>query len=645
MYSKLLSKNIHRKLRERKRKYKHHKEKYTKKSVFFFFIFFLLIIFSLIVYLTNLVTTYSENLPSISTPFDRKLPESSIIYDNEGNILYTIFGSQNRIYIPLKKIPMNMRYATLAAEDINFYSEDGINPAAILRSATYDLFFHTSGESLQGASTITQQLVKYTSLPQTQTLERKVKEVIMTLKIVQSYSKDQILEAYLNAVPYGGNNYGVEAAARAYFNKDIDQLDLAQCAFLAGLPQAPSLYSPLFSTNPQATAYAINRQHYVLEQMLKYRSITHVTEEQIDEAENEPLIFNTDQSIKYPSFVLYIRDNILYPLYGKDAVNTQGFKIYTTLNSKIQDIGQSVITSGVKRNLAYGYNTHNASLVAINSTTGDLLAMIGSVDYNNTSPYVDGNVNMTMSGISPGSSIKPFVYLTAFEQGEDPNTQVHDEKTTFNGNYTPMDFDDKYEGPMPISQALLESRNIPAVETTQKIGLNNFYSNLIKLGYSSLGPIYNYGLSLGIGGCDISLLDHTAAYTVLSQDGVKIPVRSFTKIEDKFNNVKYDNTKVTPTRIFDKDKVQQLNGILKNYHTLWPVKSKGYVVAGKTGTSQDNKNNLFMGYSSTLAVGVWAGNTNQSYTTSYTFGENASSPIWNDFMLQVLPMFNNTSNF
>lgn len=652
-YPSLLQKKIHSHVIQTQKKHTAKEQKqYDKRSIYFFFTVFILVLVGVIGYFGQLIATYSLNLPSTSTPFERKLPESSLIYDSKGNILYSIYSTQNRIYVPLQSIPQTMRLAMLAAEDINFYKEEGINLQAIARSALHDIFNYSGETSLQGASTITQQLVKYTALNLNRTTERKIKEVILTLRVSQKYSKDQILEAYLNTVPFGGSNYGIEVAARQYFGEDVSQLDLAQSAFLAGLPQAPSIYAPTYDTKTNTFTVplgAIDRQEYVLDQMLKNKDITGVTNDDISIAKAEVLHFKSID-IKYQSFDQYIK-GLLYTMYG-DGVYTDGYKVYTTLDPNLQDLAQQKVTLGVAKQTAQGLGVHNGSLVAIDATNGNTLAMIGSVDYNNTSPKVAGNINMALSPVSPGSSVKPFVYLGGFETGMNPDTKLQDVKTTFQGNYTPMDFDNKFENDISLKDALLQSRNIPAVEVAQKIGLQHVYSNLVRAGLP-LGSIYNYGLSLAIGGCEIPLIDHTGAFAVLSQDGVKHPIRSILLVKNKYGKTVEDNTKVQSSTIFDPNLVKEMNSILKNYHTLQVgdkssknvINGVTYEVAGKTGTGQDNKNNLFMGYSGHLSVGVWVGNTDQSFTNNNTFGEDTAAPIWNAFMHEALPEFSANNGF
>lgn len=599
--------------------------------------FAIVVVLLSIIYVSAVLAEYSRNLPSEATPFERKLPESTQIFSSNGTLLYTIYDKQNRIYVPLKQIPSTMKWSMLAAEDINFYKEDyGINPSAIARAGVHDVF-SPGANSLQGASTITQQLVKYTTVGDERTIGRKIQELILTLKIEQRYTKNDVLEAYLNAVPFGGDNYGVEAASRAYFGKDIWNLDLAQCALLAGLPQAPSVYSPLFGTSP---ALAKDRQMYVLQELMKHRDIDGLKASDIMAAEKESLVYtNPDTTVIAPHFVFFIK-RLLELQYGKTTVETGGLKVYTSLNLQYQALAQQAVANGALHNIQSGQNAHNASLVSIDNNTGDILAYVGSANYWDTSRQVAGNVDMVSSTISPGSSIKPFVYVLGFKNGDTPKTIVQDTPAQFAGGYVPMDFDDSYEGNITIRKALLDSRNIPAVRELQKVGIPALYSEFETLGIGNLLPIYDYGLSMAIGGEDISLLDLTHAYTIFPNNGDEIPLRPIIKIYDKYGNIIDDHTSaIYPRFIIDSKYTTMINSILQDYHTLAPVKAAGFMVAGKTGTSQYNKNLLFLGYSKDITTGVWAGNTDQSLTTSNSWGETAAAPIWNSYMIQILQTF------
>jgi len=644
MQSQSVSRRVHKNLKQTKHKHASEDREYIRRSCFFFALLFILAGITGVVYVGSVIAKYATNLPPTDTPLSRSLPESTLVYDKNGNIIYTIYSSENRIYVPLSKIPKVMQMAMLSAEDIHFYSEDGIDPLAIARSAVFDIFAKSQDETLQGASTITQQLVKYTSLTQSRTVERKVKEIILTLKVTQAYSKDQILQAYLNTVPFGGNNYGIEAASQAYFNKDVWNLDLAESAFLAGLPQAPGVYSPLYSSDPAALQFALSRQHYVLAQMLKYKNITGVTSAEIQSALSEKLVFASPEYLKYPDFDLYIR-GLLDQMYGTNMVNNGGLRVYTTLDPTLEADAEATVQKDVPKLVAEGLNAHNASLIAEDTTNGNLLAMVGSVNYNDPSPEVEGNVNMTLFPVSPGSSVKPWVYMTAFEQGQNPDSIVNDVKTTFTGDYTPEDFDFKYMGNISIKTALLNSRNIPAVETAMKVGLVNVYNNITAGGLISIPPAFASYPSLAIGSCYIPLIQETAGYQVFSQDGVMHPMRSILLVQNKYGQTIYNNQAVLSTQLFPTTPVKELNSILQGYSTLAPVKARGYTVAGKTGTSQDAKNNIFMGYSSHLATGVWSGNTNQTATSANTFGEDTAALLWNDFMLKALPLYPGNSAF
>lgn len=604
-----------------------------------FCILILLAILGVSILASAIIAQYSRNLPSVQQVFARSAPETTQIYAGDGTLLASVYDKENRIYEPLSQIPKQMQWAVLAAEDVEFFQEDtGINIKSIARAAIYDVSHKDTG-SLQGASTITQELVKDTVLTQNQTLGRKIQEIIITLRISQKYTKEDILQAYLNKVGFGGSNYGVEAAAQFYFGKDVGQLDLAQCALLAGLLQAPSIYSPLVGSEPNLAQV---RQRYVLNQMLIHKDLTGVTQDEITQAENETLVYNTNPvqpQLQAPQFVYYI-EQLLKNQYGDNLVNNGGLKVYTSINLHDQQLATKAVQEGVAKELAQGQNAHNASLVSIDPSTGEVLAMVGSVNYSDTSKKVSGNVNMATSHISPGSSVKPFVYTLAFQNlGYTPKTIVPDIKKTFAGGYTPMDWDYKFEGEIPVKTAVLNSRNIPAVDTGNKLGLSSMYAMFQNLDITGLGPIDNYGLSFAIGAADISLLDFTNAYTIFPNDGYEYPLRPILKIYDKFGKLVEDNTSNKPRLIFQSYYIKEMNSILVNYSTLSPVRSAGYSVAGKTGTSQNNADLLFMGYSANLVTGVWAGNTDNSPTTSNSWGESVAAPIWNQYMLSVLPQY------
>ena len=372
-----------------------------------------LVLLGLGLYLKNL----QSSLPSPDELVERTSDQSTQIYDRNGKLLYTVYGDQNREFVSIDKIQEHTKWALLAAEDIEFYQHKGVDYMGIAKAVIQNF---TAGSVVRGASTITQQLVKTTILYDVlgdeaykQTYSRKIKEVLITMQVEQSFSKDEILQMYMNEIPLGGVNYGFEAAANAYFGKNVEDLDLAESALIAGLIQSPGIYSPLYGTNPDLAKV---RQTYVLDQMLRHKNLTGVTEEEIQAAKDQELVYNTKRiDIKAPHFVFYVK-SLLEKEFGVDRVERGGLKVTTSLDYSIQQIAEEEIIKGVAG--AKRYNVNNGSMVVIDPKTGELLAMVGSVDYWNTKdPRVDGNVNIALSYRQMGSSVKPFVYLTAITQG------------------------------------------------------------------------------------------------------------------------------------------------------------------------------------------------------------------------------------
>lgn len=364
-----------------------------------------LVLLGLGLYLKNL----QKSLPSPDELVERTSDQSTQIFDRNGKLLYTVYGDQNREFVSIDKIQEHTKWALLAAEDIEFYQHKGVDYMGIAKAVIQNF---TAGSVVRGASTITQQLVKTTILYDVlgdeaykQTYSRKIKEILITMQVEQTFSKDEILQMYMNEIPLGGVNYGFEAAANAYFGKNVEDLDLAESALIAGLIQSPGVYSPLYGTNPDLAKV---RQTYVLDQMLKHKNLTGVTEEEIQAAKDQELVYNTKRiDIKAPHFVFYVK-SLLEEEFGVDRVERGGLKVTTSLDSSIQQIAEEEIAKGVDG--AKRYNVHNGSMVVIDPKTGELLAMVGSVDYWNVKdPRVDGNVNIALSNRPMGSSVKPFV--------------------------------------------------------------------------------------------------------------------------------------------------------------------------------------------------------------------------------------------
>ncbi len=557
-----------------------------------------------------------SSLPSPDQLVERSFDQSTQILDREGKLLYTVYGDKNREFVSIDDIPEHTKWALIAAEDIEFYQHKGVDYLSIMKAFVQNL---RAGGVVRGASTLTQQLVKTTILfdvlgdeAYAQTYSRKIKEVLITMQVEQSFTKDEILQMYMNEVPLGGVNYGFQAAANAYFDKDVKDLTLAESALIAGLIQSPGVYSPLYGTNPDL---AKKRQDYVLDQMLKNKKLTGVTEEEIEEAREEELVYSTrDIDIKAPHFVFYVKQ-LLEAEFGIDRVERGGLKVTTTLDSSLQEIAEEEIVKGVEA--ARKNNVNNGAMVVINPKNGQVLAMVGSVDYFNVEdPRVDGNVNIAVSDRQMGSSVKPFVYLTAINQGYGPWLLTPDISEIQFGNYKPTNWDKQYGGLMTARKALVLSRNVPAVYTLQLAGIDNFLLTMEKLGVTGLANKAIYGLSLGLGSGEMKLLEFTNAYATLANSGVKNDITAILKVEDYKGEVIKEVKEEEGQRVIDEKEAYLVNwmicdlaGFNDRYGNQYYYIGKSKL-CGKTGTTDGPKDLLAFLYNENLTVGVWTGNNN-----------------------------------
>ncbi len=595
----------------------------------------------MVISLAIVSSVYLKGLPKVTVPLLRNHSENTLIYSRNGTLIDTIYGNQNREYVKYNQISPYMIKAMISAEDVHFFSENlGIDPVGILR-ALYDDLFHSQA-GIQGGSTITQQLVKLTALSDTQSLRRKVRGLFLTLEVSSQYSKKQILQAYLNDISFGGDVYGIQMAAETYFGIPAKDLNVAQSSLLAGIVQAPGVYSPLYGTHPEL---AFQRQHYVLNQMLVHQNIVQIPVSSIKTAENTKLTFNTTlNNLVAPWFIYYTRA-YLDSMYGTKKVDEGGFRVYTTLSLKLQNIAQNAVTSGVNTLINQGYNTHNSSLVALNPKNGHVLAMVGSVNYNANTTYVKGAVNSTLSLVSPGSSLKPFVYITAFEKKLlTPNSIVYDTPLDI-GGWQPTDWNGTYMGAITVATALLQSRNIPAIRTAELVSLQSVFQTFRSVGLSEFTnqSINHCGYTAVIGGCDITTLEEAQAYDTLANYGTFYKASPIDKIYNKYNKLVYNDTNPKGTKVFSKLYTEMVISIIKHYYTMAPVIDQGYQVAGKTGTSNNHIDNIFAGFSPNLTAVVWSGNDNYSFTSNNTWGETTAAPIWNNFMIQALKYYKKTN--
>jgi 1A family penicillin-binding protein len=579
---------------------------------------------------------YAKDLPSPGKLNKRQVVESTKIYDRTGeHLLYEIHGEEKRTTIPIDQMSEIVRAATIAAEDQTFYQHHGIQFKAIARAAIYDLL---GRKVSQGGSTITQQLIKNTVLTPEQTFTRKVKEVILAVELEQRFSKDEILEMYLNEIPYGSNAYGIQAAAQTFFGKDAKDLKLAESALLASLPKAPTYYSPYGSNTEDLKA----RQEYVIDQMQKMGYITADQAASAKEFDVMAEIRPFQENINAPHFVMYVKEQLVSK-YGEKQVQEGGMKVYTTLDWAKQQAAEEAVKKGVAANIQK-YRATNAALAASDPKTGQILAMVGSRDYFDKT--IDGNVNVATRDRQPGSSFKPYVYATAFKKGYTPNTVIFDTETNFGTKdqpYTPKNYSNDYRGPVKMKEALAMSLNIPAVKTLYLAGVDNSINTAQSMGITTLKNKGRYGLALVLGGGEVKLVDHVAAFGAFATGGIRHDKTAILKITDSQGNVIDEYKSSSGERVLETDICAQIDSILSDNHLRSPVfgsnsplRFDDRPVAVKTGTTNEWRDAWTVGYTPSLVTGVWAGNNDNSPMSAGADGVYVAAPIWRDFMNQAL---------
>lgn len=589
-----------------------------------------------VLFTIGLFIYFSKDLPSPTAMNSRTVAESTKIYDRTGeHLLYDVHGEEKRTIIPFEQIPENVKFATISLEDQGFYDHHGVVISAIVRSALKDVL---KGAKAQGGSTITQQLVKQSLLTSEKTLTRKIKELILALEIEQRYAKDEILGMYLNQIPYGSSAYGIEAASQTFFGKSAKDLNLSEATLLACLPNAPTYYSP-FGTHTEALK---NRQEMALDRMADQG---YITKDQAQEAKDVDILAEISpkqNNISAPHFVMYVKD-YLVSKYGEQAVEQGGLKVYTTLNWDMQQAAEKSVTEGAQKNIAN--KASNAALVASDPKTGQILAMVGSKNYFDKS--IDGQVNVALADRQPGSSFKPYVYLTAFTKGYLPETLLYDVPTNFSSDsgqdYSPQNYDGSFHGPLQMKNALAMSLNIPAVKTLYLAGVKDAISLAKGLGIAGLNQPDRYGLSLVLGGGEVKLIDHVNAYAALAAGGVHRDKSVILKVEDKDGTVLEQYKQTDGQRVVDEKYVAMLDHIMSTNEYRAPVfgdnnpfKFTDRPVAAKTGTTNEFRDGWAMGYTPSLAVGVWAGNNDNSSMKAGADGIVVAAPIWRSFMNKVL---------
>lgn len=571
-------------------------------------------------------------IPDPSHLGEQKGVESTKIFDRTGsNVLYE-FGDVRRTWKPINEISPYLRDATVAVEDKDFYKHGGISIRGILRALWADV----RGKSLQGGSTITQQLIKQTMLTPERTITRKAREAILAIEVDKKLSKEKILETYLNVTPYGSNTSGVESAAQSFFGTSAKDLSLAQAALLAALPKAPTYYSPFGSHVDSLFA----RQKYVLDQMADQG---YIKKEEAEAAKQVKLTFKSKADrISAPHFVFYVREQ-LEKEFGTTLANEGGLKITTTLDYKMQRVAEDAIAKQAPINAKRG--AKNAALVSMNPKNGDILSMVGSVDYFDTEN--DGNVNVAIRSRSPGSSFKPIAYAQMLLKGFTTETVLADVPIDFGTPakaYRPNDYDKKFRGPVTLRTALSGSLNIPAVEALYMGGLKDTLALAQKMGLATLTDGDRYGLSLVLGGGEVRLLDMVSAYSVFATEGMSYPSRSILKIESSSGRIIYDATKNQPVenRVLDAEITRQITDVISDNNARAPIfgansplQLGARPVAAKTGTAQDYTDGWTMGFTPSIVTGVWVGNNDNSKMNAVD-GVVVAAPIWNNFMRTVL---------
>lgn len=585
-------------------------------------------------------------IPSIDNFQNRAVAQSTKIYDRTSNVmLYDVHGSVRRTVVPLENISPFIQKATIAIEDETFYTHHGFRPLAFLRAVLVNMGLR-EGYHGQGGSTITQQVIKNALLTRDKTLMRKAEEIILALRLEKIYSKEQILSAYLNENPYGGTIYGVEEASQYFFGIPAKDVDLAQAAYLAALPQAPTYYSPHGNHRDALDA----RKNLVLDRLLEQGLISAAEH---DEARAEIVEFRKEleAGIKAPHFVFYIRE-YLEQKYGADVVQNEGLRVITTLDYDLQEKAEQIVERAAKSN-EVRFNASNAALVAIDPKTGQILTMVGSRDY--FDPDIDGMVNVAVAHRQPGSSFKPFVYATAFERGYTPETVVFDLKTQFSTScsaddpsseppcYSPQNYDHAFAGPITLRNALAQSKNIPAVKTLYLAGIKDSIATAEKMGITTLTDPNRYGLTLVLGGGEVTLLDMTSAYGVFANDGVRNPPVGILRVEDR-NGVVLENYEDKSERVMDPQIARQISDVLSDnvartplYGATSPLLFPGHDVAAKTGTTNDNIDAWVLGYSTGIVAGAWAGN-NTPEPMNQISGL-IVTPLWHEFLAYAMEKY------
>lgn len=595
-------------------------------------------VLSLFMLFVVILPIFALNLPSPDKLVERD-GVSTKIYDRNGVLLYDIFSNQQRTPIQLSEVPQYLKEATVSTEDKNFYTHEGFDILGILRGLSRQF---TEGRA-QGGSTITQQLTKNVLLSSDRSIVRKIKEFVLSVQIEKKYQKDDILQMYLNEVPYGGTAVGVGAASEIYFGKPVSEVNLVESAVLAGLPQRPTTYSP-YGSDPKAY---IGRTTTVLKRMREDGYIT--KDQESDSLRQLPdLKFaGRGASFKAPHFVNFVR-TILEDRYGTSLVEQGGLRVTTSLDWELQEKAQTIVHDEIEK--VESLHITNGAAVVVDPNSGEILAMVGSKDFND--PDYEGQVNVATSLRQPGSSIKPVTYATGLKKGYTAATLLMDVPTTFPGgvgqpDYIPVSYDGKYRGPIQLRFALANSLNIPAVKMLALVGVSEMLKTASDLGLKTLEPssenLKRFGLSVTLGGGEVRLLDITQAYSTFANGGIRHEPIPILKVEDQKGKILEQNKPDGGQQVLDPGDAFIISDILSDNDARSDIFGRtsylvvpGRQVAVKTGTTNDLRDNWTIGWTPQVVIGVWVGNNDNSPMTKVASGVTGASPIWRKIIGEAL---------
>ncbi len=586
---------------------------------------------------------YSKDMPSADGVF-RTSGFSTRLYDRNGKLLYDLYDEERRTPVSIEEVPDFLKQATVAIEDKDFYKHGGFDPLTIVRIP----YNYVVRKQVVGGSTLTQQLVKNALLTNERSVQRKFKELVLSMQIERKFSKDKILEMYLNENPYGGTAWGVGTAAELYFDKDVSELSRVESAILAGLPQRPSAYSPLAGrTDENGELLWKLRTEGVLRRMQEDGYITKEEEEQLV-VELDSVTFSSGAvNINAPHFVFYVKE-LLEDQYGQELTEKGGFKVTTTLDMELQDQAQQIVSEEIDK--VEDLNITNGAAMVVDPQTGEIISMIGSRGYN--SDKIDGKFNVAVDGLrQPGSSIKPVTYLSLFQRGYTPASMLVDAPTTFQRNendkpYEPNNYNGRFNGPVSLRNSLGSSLNITAVKGLAIVGMDHFLNQAYEMGFVTLKPTeenkQRFGLAVTLGGAEVHLIDTVTAYSAFANGGTKVEPVAILKIEDSAGNVLFEHKPVTGKQVMNPGEAFLINHVLSDDSARAMAFGSGSQlnlssnVAVKTGTTNDARDNWAVGWSQEVMVGAWVGNNDNSVMKRVASGVSGATPIWRKIMEAAL---------